>query len=185
MLAHMAARNAPPADLATKKPAPARRRVTATAPVVEPEIVEQSDPGPKPVTIPFCDRDMAVLRPDEGQLALLIDAQQWMARARAQMKRLGDLPPDAGDDHPLVKEAVESAERGLRHVGRLQRIVGSLFVDVDDWELICELLAERRLPWQEVAALPELIIRAHNEADRMMPDNRQARRQAGHRGKRV
>ena len=124
---------------------------------------------------------MPVLRPNEGQLALLIDASQWFSRARAQLKRLNDLPPGAGDDHPLAKEAIKSAERGLQHVGRLQRIVGSLFVDEEDWEWICGELAERKLRWQEVAELPEIIIRAHNDADRMMPDNREARRARGRR----
>lgn len=177
------AKSTPPAELAGKKAAPARRSPAAAAPI-EPEIVEATDDGPRPVTIPFCDRDMAVLRPNEGQLALLIDAQQWMARAKAQIKRVGDLPEGADDSHPLVQEAVKSAERGLAHVGRLQRIISSLFADEDDWNLICDLLAERKLPWQQVATLPELIIRAHNEADRMMPDNREARRAAA-RGKRV
>lgn len=174
----------PPAT--PRKRAPRAAAVPAIRPAApQPELDETPAPaGPLPVTIDFRDRTMIVLRPNEAQLALLIDASQWMSRARAQLKRLGTVPPNAGDDHPQVKAALESAERGLAHVGRLQRIIGSLFEDVDDWDWICEQMAERLLPWQEVADLPAKIIAAHNEADRMVPDNRESRRAAS-RGKRV
>ena len=173
----------PPRKRARAAAAPAIRPA-APDPAPEPEL-EETPAGPAPVTIVFRERTMPVLRPNEAQLALLIDASQWMSRARQQLKRLGDVPAGAGDDHPLVKAALASAERGLAHVGRLQRIIGSLFAEVDDWDWICEQMAERLLPWQEVADLPAAIIAAHNEADRMMPDNRETRRAAGHRGKRV
>lgn len=176
---------------APRKRAPAKKaavpavRPPAPEPApAEPQTAETEPAGLKPVTIVFRGRTMVVLRPNEAQLALLIDAQQWMSRARKQLKRLGEVPEGAGDDHPLVKAAAESAERGLQHVGRLQRIIGSLFGEVDDWDWICEQMAERTLPWQEVADLPHQIIRAHNEADQMLPDNREAKR-AATRGKRV
>jgi hypothetical protein len=186
--------------MATTKTSPAapatpRKRATkiAAAPAIRPAAPQAGEPvdetptpaGPAPVTIVFREHIMPVLRPNEAQLALLIDASQWMSRARLQLKRLGEVPAGAGDDHPLVQAALKSAERGLAHVGRLQRIIGSLFENEDDWDWICEQMAGRLLPWQEVADLPALIIGAHNEADRMMPDNRETRRAAGGRGKRV
>jgi hypothetical protein len=177
---------AAPRKRAARKAAVPKVRPAAPEPApAEPELAE-TDPagGLKPVTIVFRERTMVVLRPNEAQLALLIDASQWMSRARTQLKRLGDVPEGAGVDHPLVKAAAESAERGLAHVGRLQRIIGSLFAEVDDWDWICEQMAERTLPWQEVADLPRQIIRAHNEAEEMLPDNREAKRAAS-RGKRV
>lgn len=161
----------------------------AAAPTIRPPAPEPAPPaedtGPKPVTITFRDQVMPVLRPNDSQLALLIDASQWMNRARRQLKKMGDIPAGAGDEHPQVQEAIRAAERGLQHVGRLQRIIASLFADQDDWDWICEQMADRKLPWQEVADLPELIIRAHNDADRMVPDNRESRRRAGARGRRV
>jgi hypothetical protein len=179
------------APAAPSKRAPAKKaavpKVRPAAPQpAEPQLAEtEAEPaGLKPVTIVFRERTMVVLRPNEAQLALLIDASQWMSRARKQLKRLGDVPKGAGDDHPLVKAAQESAERGLAHVGRLQRIIGSLFEEPDDWDWICEQMAERTLPWQEVAELPHKIIKAHNDADQMLPDNREAKRAAA-RGKRV
>lgn len=176
---------------APRKRAPAKKAAVPTlrppapepAPA-EPELVETTADGLKPVTIDFRGRTMVVLRPNEAQLALLIDASQWMSRARQQLKRLGEVPKGAGDDHPLVQAAAKSAERGLQHVGRLQRIIGSLFDEEDDWDWICEQMAGRTLPWQEVADLPQKIIRAHNEAEQMLPDNREAKRAAA-RGKRV
>jgi hypothetical protein len=183
--------------MATKTETPAKRaparkaavpKVRPPAPEPAPAEPELAETGPadglKPVTIVFRERTMVVLRPNEAQLALLIDASQWMSRARKQLKRLGDVPKGAGDDHPLVRAAADSAERGLQHVGRLQRIIGSLFEEVDDWDWICEQMAERTLPWQEVADLPHKIIKAHNEAEQMLPDNREAKR-AAFRGKRV
>ena len=172
-----------------RKHAPAKKaavpKLRPPAPEPAPAELAAAEPdGLKPVTIEFLGRTMVVLRPNEAQLALLIDASQWMSRARKQLKRLGDIPKGAGDDHPLVKAAAESAERGLQHVGRLQRIIGSLFAEVDDWDSICERMAERTLPWQEVADLPHKIIKAHNEAEQMLPDNREAKRAAA-RGKRV
>jgi hypothetical protein len=182
----------------TETPAPPRKRAPAKKAAVpkvrpaapEPALAESEPPetttpaGLKPVTIVFRERTMVVLRPNEAQLALLIDASQWMSRARQQLKRLGEVPKGAGDDHPLVQAAAKSAERGLQHVGRLQRIIGSLFEEEDDWDWICEQMAGRTLPWQEVADLPQKIIRAHNEAEQMLPDNREAKRAAA-RGKRV
>lgn len=180
----MATTTAKPKKAAAAKATPAPRKKAAPKPASAPPAAEQTEPELKPVTIDFRKRTMVVLRPNDAQLALLIDASQWMSRARQQLRRLGDVPAGAGDDHPLVQEAVKQAERGLQHVGRLQRIIGSLFEDVDDWDWICELMADRKLPWQEVADLPEKIIKAHNDADRMMPDNREAKRAAA-RGKRV
>lgn len=175
------AKKAAAAPKAAKAPAKRAAKAPAAAPVEE---TPDEQAGPKPVTIEFRGHTMPVQRPNEAQLALLIDASQWMSRARQQLRKLGDVPAGAGRDHPLVQEAVKQAERGLAHVGRLQRIIGSLFLDETDWEWICEQMAERKLPWQEVADLPEKIIKAHNDADRMMPDNREARR-AQARGKRV
>jgi hypothetical protein len=175
---------APPAKKAAPRK-PAASKAAPPAPVA-PVVETSAEPdGPKPVTITFKGHVLPVLRPNEAQLALLIDASQWMNRARQQLRKLGDIPAGAGDDHPLVQEAIKHAERGLQHVGRLQRIIGSLFENEGDWDWICEMMAERKLPWQEVADLPEAIINAHNDADRMMPDNREARRAAAGRGKRV
>lgn len=175
------AKKATPAKAAK---APAKRPAKAAPPPAPAEPATAQPDGPKPVTITFHDLVMPVQRPDEAQLALLIDASQWMARARQQLRKLGDIPPGAGDDHPLVQEAIRQAERGLKHVGRLQRIIGSLFLDEGDWDWICEQMADRKLKWQEVADLPEMIIKAHNDADRMMPDNRESRRAAA-RGRRT
>lgn len=176
-----AAKKAP----AKKTAEPAPRPPTSAELELERAIAAAAAPPPEgSVPITFAGRDMHVIRPDQGQLALIIDASEWMTKARAQMKKVMQVPPGAGDDHPLIQETIKATERGLRHVGRLQRIIGSLFADPDDWEWVCDQLAEKLITWQEVAALPEIIIKAHNEADRMEPDNRQARRAAS-RGRRV
>lgn len=156
--------------------------MTGAAAEIERALTAAAQPPPEgSVPIEFHGRTMYVIRPDQGQLALIIDASEWMAKARAQMKKIVQVPAGAGDDHPVVKETIKATERGLRHVGRLQRIIGALFADPEDWEWICDQLADREITWQQIANLPETIIRAHNDADQMKPDNREARRTRGRR----
>lgn len=156
-----------------------------TPPAIEGQIVDSTGDTVSLVTIEFRGRTMPVLAPDTGQTALLIEAEQWMGRAKHSMKALGDLDGKAKDD-PAVAEARKLTQRGLTHVGRLQRIIGSLFTNPEDWDWICDGLAGREIDWHEVAELPAQIIRAHNEASEMKPDNREERRAvAKRRGRRT
>lgn len=131
------------------------------------------------LTIVFEGRVCPVVVPDTGQIALLVDAERWMTRAQRDRQQLGDLE-GLPNEHPSVVKAQRLAARGVEHVGRLARIIGSLFVDEADWDWICDMLAGREIKWNAVAEIPSDVLRAYNES--MGPNNR-ADRRADERGK--
>lgn len=140
---------------------------------------------PSIAPIRFLDRDMPTYMPDDSQMALLIEASNWFSRERRQVVSLEDLPPGLSDDDPRVIAAKRIAAEGMKRVGRLQTIIGALFVDPDDWEDICHGMAARRIDWRKVAELPAIIMRAHSEAEQAkfgeiagQLDNRDAKRAA-------
>lgn len=131
------------------------------------------------LTIVFEGRVCPVTVPDTGQIALLVDAERWMIRAQRDRQQLGDLE-GLPEEHPSVVKAQKLAARGIEHVGRLARIIGSLFVDEHDWDWICDMLAGREIKWHQVAEIPSSVLRAYNESQG--PNNREQRR-AEERGK--
>lgn len=141
----------------------------------------------KPSTAPiqFMGREMLTYLPDDSQMALLIEASNWFGRERKQVLGLDDLPPGISEEDPRVVAARRIAAEGMKRVGRLQTIIGALFVEPDDWEAICHGMAAREIDWRLVAELPAVIMRAHNEAEQAkfgeitgQIDNRAAKRDA-------
>lgn len=139
-------------------------------------------PSTTVLTIVFSGRVCPMVVPETGQIALLVDAERWMQRAQRDRQALGDLEGLA-DDHPSVVKAQKIAARGVEHVGRLARIIGSLFTDEADWDWICDMMAGREIKWQQVAEIPTLVLRAYNESQG--PGNRAERRATTRRGTRA
>lgn len=134
------------------------------------------------LTITFLEQEMRVTVPDENQLAVLIAAQEWFRRQRRAFDilepQLEALPPGTTDDHPLKVKAEALAQEGVKHIGRFQTILKSLFLDIGDWDFIQDGLADKTVRWQEVSDVPALIIEARNAAVAGEPVNRAARRAA-------
>lgn len=135
------------------------------------------------LTIPFLGRDMQVTAPNEDQIAVLIAAQEWFRRQRRrldelepQLDALGEARKD--ETHPIVAEAHRLAQEGIRHVGRFQTILKTMFVDPEDWNDIQDGMAERSVRWQDVSDIPALVLEARNAGDAAVPANRAGRRAA-------
>lgn len=182
------ARAAAPAELADKKPAPAKKAAKAAAkapaparPRQRPAVHAETEPvdgaPPEPVTITFHNRVIPVMLPNAEQMALILEMQAWSKKLKAWK---AEIPDDAPDDHPARK----LAEQALRRMSRLVTIVGTLMPE-EAWEDIQDDMAAKLIPWQEIANLPAQVIQAHNEQGETSPDNRAARRAAGQRGRRV
>jgi hypothetical protein len=135
---------------------------------------------PQAFEITFADQTMQVTVPDENQVAVLIAAQHWFRQQRRALDRLEPeidaIPQAARKDHPLVQEWERLAAEGIKHVGRFQGILKTLFLDPEDWDFIQDGMVEKRVKWQDVADLPALILEARNAAAAGEPANRAARR---------
>ena len=149
-----------------------------TTPTTQAEDQEATEPF-----IVFHDRHMRVQPPDDAKYAILIEAERWMTRVVKEKDKL-NIPDDAPADHPDVIKAIELTERSKNHLGRVLAILGSLFLDEEDWDFIRDGMAARELGREEVLALPVQIIRACRQAEEPEPANREQRRKAA-RGKRV
>ena len=133
-----------------------------------------------PVTIEFHGRTMPVVTVSQEQLALLIEAQEWFRRRRRDLDAMAGRPAGTAD-----AQGEQILNQGFKHVGRLQTILQHLFVDPEDWDEICQGMAERTIPWQDVADLPAKILAAHRIATEGEPGNREAKRAAAKRGRRA
>jgi hypothetical protein len=141
-----------------------------------------SQDTPAQLTIEFAGQIMPVVMPDESQLAVLIANQEFWRRQRRRMDSIGpelDALGDTGDaNHPLRVEAEKLSEEGIRHVGRFQTVLKTLFANPDDWDFIQDGLADKTIVWQQVADIPALVIEARNARDAVEPTNREGRRAA-------
>lgn len=135
-------------------------------------------------TVDFHDRTMPVQPPDDGQYAILIEAERWMTKAIKERDKL-DLSTDLPDDHPDTVKARQLTEISKAHVGRLFAVLGSLFLDQDHWDFIRDGLADRTITREEVFSLPAQIIRACHDAAQPEPANRAERRTTAKRGRRT
>lgn len=138
---------------------------------------------PQVFEITFAGQRMQVTTPDENQVAVLIAAQNWFRQQRRALDQIEPqieaIPADQRKGHPLVVEWERLAQEGIKHVGRFQAILKTLFIDPDDWDFIQDGMAEKRVKWQEVADLPAIILEARNAAESATePANRAERRAA-------
>lgn len=138
----------------------------------------------EPVTIEFHGRTMPVVAVSQEQLALLIEAQEWFRRRRRDLDAMAGRPSGTAD-----AQGEQLLGQGFKHVGRLQTILKHLFLDEDDWDWICDGMADRTIPWQDVADLPALILAAHRiaaeAAEGGASGNRADKRAAAKRGRRT
>lgn len=127
-------------------------------------------------TVEFRGRMMPVQLPDEAQYAILIEAERWMNKVDKERAAVGDVPEDAPADHPgrVKLDGLLKISKG--HLGRFLSVLGSLFLDEDDWDYIRDGMADRSINRAEVFELPALIIRACRNSETMQPDNRAAKR---------
>lgn len=152
-----------------------------------PTVTTNNTPAvPEELTMTFLGRPMRVTVPNEDQVAVLIAAQEWFRRQRRRLDvmepMLAEIPASERAGHALVAEAEQLAHEGIRHVGRFQVILKSLFLDPEDWDEIQDGLADKTLRWQEVSDIPALVLEARNEAATVAaggtPVNRAGRRAA-------
>lgn len=170
---------------AAKKAAPApRTRTRPAAPPPEPAdgppTGEQENATPGVTTITFHGRTFPVIRPSDEQMALLLDINNWARKLKGIQAGLSALPEGTPDNHPEVVAGQKAVEQALRRIGRMNTIIETLIPE-DDWEHIQDAMAERRIPWQDFANMPYLILAAHNADGLMKEANRAARRQQGRR----
>lgn len=158
----------------TAKAPTAKARATAAIEAA-PEAVEGSI-----VTEPFIvfrGQNMLVQAPDEAQFAILIEAERWLAGVQKRRAKLG-IPDDAPADDPRHAEAEKLLTISKNHLGRIMNVLGSLFLDEDDWDFIRDGMAAREISRAELFELPAMIIKATREADELKPTNRDAKRKA-------
>lgn len=132
-------------------------------------------------TIEFLDRPMRVREPDEAQYAILIEAERWMGRVVREREKL-DLSGDLPDDHPDMVKAQELLDRSKSHLGRFLAVLGTLFLDQQDWDDIRDGMAAREVSREDMLGLAAKIIAACRGAAE--PANREQRR-AAKRGRRT
>lgn len=129
-----------------------------------------------PPFIHFLGRQMPVRKPDEAQWAILIEAERHMTTVDKRRADIGDVPEDAPDDHPGRVRVQALFKESSGHLGRFMLVLGSLFLDGNDWDAIRDGMARGDIPQSEVYDLITNIIRACRDGERMEPDNRAAKR---------
>lgn len=165
-----------PAKRAAPAPKKAAPKKAAAAPA---EPAEQTGEPSEP-TITFHGRTFPVMPPSQEQMALLLDITTWARKLKDLQAGIEALPEDTPADHPEVIKGQKAIEQALRRLGRMNTIVESLIPE-EEFERIQDEMAARRIPWQDFANIPYLILAAHNQAAVMVESNRAARRQQGRR----
>lgn len=160
----------------TKAPTVRKRSAAIeTAPEAAPEVVEG-----KIVTEPyivFREITMLVRAPDEGQFAILVEAERYLNTLQKKRASIG-LRDDTPADDPRWAKAEQLINISKNHLARIMSVIGSLFLDEADWDFIRDGVASREISRVELFELPTRIIAATREADEMKPDNRAAKRRA-------
>jgi hypothetical protein len=145
--------------------------------------------APEHLEIEVAGRTMPVTLPDQGQMAVLINAQEFFRRKRRALEdlepQIAALGPNPDPNDPAVAQATALADEGVRHVGRFNSVLKTLFVDPEDWDYLQDGLADRTIPWQEVADVPGRVLEARNAKEQGTPVNRQQRRAAAKTGRRA
>lgn len=140
-----------------------------------PEVVEG-----KIVTEPyivFRNMTMLVQAPDEGQFAILVEAERYLATLQKKRDSIGLTDTTPADD-PRWAKAEQLINISKNHLARIMSVIGSLFLNEADWDFIRDGVANREISRAELFELPTRIIAATREADEMKPDNRAAKRRA-------
>lgn len=124
------------------------------------------------------------MEPSTEQWALIIETSEWWRKNQRGVAAVSDrLKLDGGGDAetPEQEQARNLAKAGAVRVARLQKLIGALIVDEDDWDWMQDGLADRSIPWEDFADLPGVIGAAYRGDE---PANRAERRAKG-RGSRV
>jgi len=142
-------------------------------------------PTPTPTTITFHGRDIPVLEPTTEQWALIVELQEWWRKNQRGIATVADrLKEDDGGaaETPAQETARNLAQAATSRIARLQKLVGALLTDPDDWDWVQDGMADRSIPWEDFTDLPALIGAAYR--GEVEPANRAERRAKG-RGSRV
>jgi len=141
---------------------------------------------PAPLTIHFHGRDIPVKDPTTEQWGLIVESSEWWRKNQRGLATVADRlkHEDGGTAATPDEEAAQNLARaGYRRIARLQTLVGALCADPDDWDWIQDGMADRTIPWEDIAELPGVIGAAYRAGDE--PNNRAERRAAKGRGSRV
>jgi hypothetical protein len=152
----------------TKAPAKAIAPVPTAEPVIEGKIVTEP-------YIVFRGHTMFVTGLDEAQFAVLIEAERWMTTVQKKREALGITDATPPDD-PRHAQAEKMWTISKNHLNRFMSVLGTLFVNEDDWDLIRDGMASKEITRAELFELPALVIAATREADELKPANRAAKR---------
>lgn len=120
---------------------------------------------------------MPVLAPDDAQWAIIVEAERYMNTVGKERDRVGEIPADAPPDHPGRLRLAELTRLSKNHLGRFMSILGSLFVDEEDWDYIRDGMSTRTIKREEIYGLLTAIIAAHNNST-PEPANRADKRKA-------
>jgi hypothetical protein len=142
---------------------------------------------PDTKTIPFHGRDIPVLEPTTEQWGLIVESSEWWRKNQRGLAGVADRLKleDGGDaENPEQEAAKNLARAGYTRIARMQKLIGALCADADDWDWIQDGMADRTIPWEDIVSLPGVIGAAFREDDE--PNNRADRRAAAKgRGSRV
>lgn len=166
----------------TRAPSAKARTAAATKAAPRPAAIEAAPEAieGKIVTEPFIvfrGQNMFVQAPDEAQFAILIEAERWLGNVQKKRAALG-VADDAGPDDPRHAEAAKLFNISKNHLARIMSVIGSLFLDQDDWDFIRDGLATREISRVELFEIPSMVIKATQDADELKPVNREAKRKA-------
>lgn len=138
-------------------------------------------------TIPFHGRDIPVLEPSTEQWGLIVESSEWWRKNQRGLAGVADRLKleDGGDAATPEQEAAKNLARaGYTRIARMQKLIGALCADPDDWDWIQDGMADRTIPWEDIVSLPGVIGAAFRDDEE--PNNRAERRSAAKgRGSRV
>lgn len=140
---------------------------------------------PTNTTIDFHGRTIPVLEPTTEQWGLIVESSEWWRKNQRGIATVADRlkTADGGDaTTPEEEQARNLARAGYTRIARIQKLIGALCADADDWDWIQDGMADRSIPWEDVISLPGVIGAAFREDDGA---NNRAERRAKGRGSRV
>jgi hypothetical protein len=143
-------------------------------------------PAATPLTIPFHGRDIPVLEPTTEQWGLIVESSEWWRKNQRGLATVADrLKAEGGGDAatPAEEAARNLAKAGYTRIARVQKLIGALCADPDDWDWIQDGMAERTIPWEDVVDLPGVIGAAYRGGT--VPNREERRAAAKGRGSRV
>jgi hypothetical protein len=142
-------------------------------------------PAATPLTIHFHGRDIPVLEPTTEQWGLIVESSEWWRKNQRGLATVAERlkSEDGGTATTPEEDAARNLARaGYTRIARVQKLVGALLADPDDWDWVQDGMAERSIPWEDVVSLPGVIGAAYRQGE--LPNNREERRAKG-RGSRV